>query len=346
MSYIISEIRPSDKRGLAKAEELLVREGIRKDPNLDHLAGAFSDNGDIVAVGGCYSNTLRCLAVDSRHRGEGIMPTLISHLINYQFERGNTHVFLYTKLQNAEIFGALGFHEIARVDGEFMLMENKRDGFAGFLNTLAAKKRIGNSAAVVVNCNPFTLGHRYLIEQASAGSDTVHLFVVSEDASFFSFEDRFDLVREGVAGLSNIALHQTGSYMISNAVFPSYFLKDEDDVIRAQARLDIEIFKKIAAALDISRRYVGEEPFSQVTGIYNSIMNDTLPKAGIECVVIPRKASDGLKISASNVRRLLREGQIEHTRSLVPDSTYRYFLTDKGKKVIKLLQCADEVVHY
>ena len=346
MSYAVSEIRPSNKRGLAQAEELLAREGIRKDPNLDYLAGAYTSDGTLVAVGGCFSNTLRCLAVDSAYRGEGIMPILVSHLIQYEFNKGHTHLFLYTKLDNADIFTSMSFREIARVKGEFLLMENRKDGFTSFLDELAKTKRPGVSAAVVVNCNPFTLGHRHLIEQASQNCDTLHLFVVSEDASFFPFQDRYKLVAEGTADLPNVVMHQTGSYMISSAVFPSYFLKDEDEAIRAQAKLDIEIFTKIAKTLDISKRFVGEEPFSQVTGIYNSIMAAALPDAGIECIVVPRIASDGLKISASNVRKLLSEGRIEETKSLVPPTTYNFFSTERGEAVIKTLQQADEVIHY
>lgn len=92
-----------------------------------------------------------------------------------------------------------------------------------------------------------------------------------------------------MAHLPNVVLHDSGPYIISNATFPSYFLKDEAAVIDGHARLDLAVFTKIAAALNITARYVGEEPTSQVTGLYNQIMCEQLPKAGIECVVVPRK---------------------------------------------------------
>ena len=112
-------------------------------------------------------------------------------------------------------------------------------------------------------------------------------------------------------------LHDSGPYIISNATFPSYFLKDEAAVIDGHARLDLAVFTKIAAALNITARYVGEEPTSQVTGLYNKIMCEQLPKAGIECIVVPRKEADGKAISASTVRQCLQSGDWETLKTLL-----------------------------
>ena len=133
-------------------------------------------------------------------------------------------------------------------------------------------------AALVMNANPFTLGHLYLTERASAENDTVHLFMVSEDASLIPFKVRRRLITEGTSHLDNIIYHDSGPYIISSATFPSYFQKDMDAVIESHAKLDLVIFTKIAHALGIGRRYVGEEPHSRVTGIYNQIMEKELPK--------------------------------------------------------------------
>lgn len=51
--------------------------------------------------------------------------------------------------------------------------------------------------SIVMNCNPFTLGHRYLVEEASRQSDLLYIFVVEEDKSDFPFEDRFNMVKAG-----------------------------------------------------------------------------------------------------------------------------------------------------
>ncbi|MDR1732684.1 MAG: [citrate (pro-3S)-lyase] ligase [Synergistaceae bacterium] len=344
--YSLAEIRLSDKRGLAEADQLLREEGIRRDATLDYLAGLYDEHCNLIAVGGCFLNTLRCLAVNGAHRGEGLMSKIVSHLVEFQVQRGNSSLFLYTKPDNERLFSDLGFYEIARVPGQVLFMENRQRGFACFLEHLALDKKPGRSCALVMNCNPFTLGHRYLVEQAAENNDTTHLFAVSENASLFPFPDRYAMIKAGCADLRNVILHRTGSYMISNAVFPSYFLKNEDAVVEVQARLDLAIFAKIAAALGVTRRYVGEEPFSQVTRLYNEIMLKALPEVGIECIVVPRKRLEGEPISASRVRQLIHDDRMEEVRALVPPGTFDYFSTPAGRETAARIRASSQVVHH
>ena len=321
MAYTISQVYPGDQRALAKVDALLKEEGIERDGNLDYIAAMYDEDYNIIATGSCFLNTLRCFAVSHAHQGEGLLNQIITHLIEVQYERGNLHLFLYTKTTSAKFFGDLGFYEIARVDGTLVFMENRRDGFKSYLRRLEKTRTDGKSGAIVMNANPFTLGNQYLVEQAAAACETLHLFIVSEDASLIPFSVRKKLVAEGTAHLPNVVLHDSGPYIISSATFPSYFLKDKEAVICGQARLDIEVFKRIAATLNISVRYVGEEPTSQVTGLYNSIMASELPGAEIDCRIIPRKAVDGRPISASTVRKALQDGDWKMVSQLVPAST-------------------------
>ena len=157
---------------------------------------------------------------------------------------------------------------------------------------------------------------------------------------------RKELIKAGTAHLPNVVLHDSGPYIISSATFPSYFLKDEAAVIEGHARLDLEIFKKIAAALNVTARFVGEEPTSQVTGLYNRIMAEELPKAGIECRIIPRKAVGDQIISASTVRKALQAGDMETFRRLVPESTAVWFESPEAEPVLARIRAASEVVHY
>ena len=345
--YNVSEIRPSDKRSLRLQDALLKQEGIERDRNLDYSIGLFDDDYNMVATGSCFKNTLRCMAVDSSHQGEGLLNRVVSHLMDHQFERGNTDLFLYTKCNSAKFFHDLGFYEIARVEGKVVFMENRRTGFSSYLDELARTRVAGERiAAVVMNANPFTLGHQYLLETVAAENDAVHVFVVSEDVSLVPFSVRFDLVKKGSAHLKNLIYHPTGSYIISNATFPSYFLKDADVVIESHARLDIQVFKQIAAALGVTRRYVGEEPFSQVTGIYNRIMKEELEADGLECRVIPRKELASVPISASHVRQAVQEGRFDDLKQMVPASTYEYFLSPEAEPVIQKIREAGNVVHY
>ena len=344
--YTISKVYPSDKRAITQIKGLLEKEGITLDANLDYICGMYDDDYNIIATGSCFGPTLRCFAVSKDHQGEGLLNQIITHLMDVQFDRGNMHLFLYTKVNTAKFFEDLGFHEIARVDGTLVFMENRKDGFPGYLKRLEKTKTDGVSAALVMNANPFTLGHQYLVETAAAACDTLHLFVLSEDASLVPFAVRKKLVREGVAHIPNVVLHDSGPYMISSATFPSYFLKDETAVIEGHARLDLAVFTKIARALNVTARYVGEEPTSQVTGLYNEIMARELPEAGIACHVIPRKEADGKAISASTVRVALQQGDWETLETLVPPSTLAYFTSPEAATVLNAIRRAGNVVHY
>lgn len=344
--YSITKVWPKDTATLAKVDALLEQEGIQRDGNLDYTCAITDEDYNVIGTGSCFGNTLRCLAVSSDHQGEGLMNELISHLISVQYERGNLKLFVYTKVSAAKFFKDLGFHEIATVGDKLVFLENRNNGFKNFLDGLEKTRREGTAGAVVMNANPFTLGHRHLVEVAAAEVDTLHLFVVSEDASLVPFKVRKRLIEEGVADLGNVVVHESGPYMISSATFPSYFLKDDALINETHARLDITVFERIAAALGVTKRFVGEEPNSQVTGIYNKVMLEELPQAGIECHIIPRLEIDGEVVSASTVRKALQTGDFETVKRLVPATTYAYFNSPEAEPVLKKIRAAAEVVHY
>lgn len=344
--YSISQVYPDDKGAFAQIDMLLKQEGICRDANLDYTCAMYDEDYQIIATGSCFANTLRCFAVSSSHQGEGILNELVSHLLDVQYRRGNIHLFLYTKVNSAKFFRDLGFYPIAQVENSLVFMENRKDGFARYLDKLTQTKKEGSSAALVMNANPFTLGHQYLAEKAASECDTLHLFIVSEDVSLVPFAVRKNLVLAGTSHLPNVICHDSGPYIISNATFPSYFLKDKEAVIRNHAKLDLIIFTQIAKSLSITCRYVGEEPTSQVTGLYNQIMAEELPKAGIDCRILPRKEFDGKPISASTVRRLLQQKDIPALSGLVPQTTLDYFQSEEGAGVLERIRCAENVVHY
>ena len=345
--YSVSKVYSSDKRANAEIEKLLQNEGIRRDKNLDYTCAIYDENYKVIATGSCFGNTLRCMAVASGHQGEGLMNEIVSHLVQFEYSRKINHLFLYTKCNSAKFFGDLGFYEIVRVENQIVFMENRRTGFNDYLNEISKTKTNGEKiAALVLNANPFTLGHLYLIEKAAAENDFLHVFIVSEDASVVPFEIRKKLIIEGTKHLKNLIYHESGPYIISNATFPSYFQKDDSAVIESHANLDLSIFVRIAETLGINSRYVGEEPKSLVTGIYNKIMSEKLPEHGINCVIVPRKQENGEIISASNVRQAIKNGELEKIKNLVPESTYKFFSSPEAENVIKKIQAADNVIHY
>ena len=345
MGDTLTTISPRDVRGQRQVDALLEQEGIRRDGNLDYTCGLFDSSWRLAATGSCFGNTIRCLAVDRVRQGEGLLNQIISHLMEVQTQRGNTHLFLYTKPQSARFFGDLGFYEIVQAEG-VVFMENRRRGFSDYCAALERTRREGTSAAIVMNANPFTLGHLHLVERAAAENNAVHLFVLSEEAGPIPFAVRRRLVREGTAHLSNVICHDSGPYIISGATFPSYFLKDGDTVIRAHAALDLAVFGRIAPCLNLTRRYVGEERTSHVTALYNEEMIRRLPELGIECRVVPRLERDGQPVSASTVRQAIHDGQLEDIRPLVPDAAWDYFTSPEAGAVVAAIQAEQNVIHY
>ncbi|MEA4898852.1 MAG: [citrate (pro-3S)-lyase] ligase [Christensenellaceae bacterium] len=344
--YHLSVIRPSDTRAQRALTALLQREGISRDRNLDYTVGLFDDGMRLVATGSTFGNTLRCLAVDGEHRGEGLLAQVLTSLIERQVERGYGESFLYTKPETARFFADLGFYEIERVPGKLVFMTDRPRAFEAYLAALRRNAPLsGRAAAVVMNANPFTLGHLHLLEKASRENDVVHVFVVSEEMSLVPGPVRFKLVREGSAHLPNVLCHPSGSYIVSSATFPSYFLKDDETVTRTQAELDIRVFGHIARALSIARRYVGEEPFSGITRIYNDAMIELLPAFGVEPIIVPRVKANGVAISASRVRQLIHDGPVEAIRPLVPLPTYAFFTSEEGRPVVEAIRASDRVIH-
>ena len=176
-----------------------------------------------------------------------------------------------------------------------------------------------------MNCNPFTKGHRYLIEESCKRVDWLIVFVVEEDIALFTFEERYRLVKEGTKDLDNVIVVPSGELILSDNNFSEYFTKKENDVAVLNAEYDINIFADyIAKPLHISYRFAGEEPNDKLTNIYNETMKKILPNKGIEFVEFPRITINKEVVSTSTVRKYLEEREYEKAFALVPQSTMEY----------------------
>ena len=308
-------------------QAFLAKAGLEPDEDLQATVLIWED-GQIIATGSRQDHILKCIAVDDLHQGEGLTGTLLTSLRQDAFSQGHKHLFLYTKPKNKWMFSSLFFYPIAQTK-DVLLMENREHGIRDFLATLPDGHAQGNIGAAVMNCNPFTKGHRYLIETAAKECDHVYIFVLSEDKSEFSAQDRMEMVKLGTGDLPNVTVLPTGPYLISSATFPTYFLKDREQAGTVQCLLDIDIFcKYYAPKFAITRRYVGTEPLSPMTNQYNRALLAALPEKGIEVRQIDRLEQDDTPVSASAVRSAMAAGDKDALRRLVPATTYEYLLKE------------------
>ena len=319
-----------------KVLALLEQSGLAYEEGADATYGIY-ECGELVATGSRAGNILKMLAIAPEHQGGAVFGELVTELVLSGQRAGHDALFVYTKPVYVLSFQALNFTLLASQQKVALLEYGK--GLARWLESKNELIRPGLNGAVVVNCNPFTNGHRYLIECAARQVDHLYVFVVKEDRSIFPFDIRYRLVREGVLDLRNTILLDTSRYIVSGATFPTYFLKKKDPVSKIQTELDVTLFaSKIAPFFNITRRFVGTEPNCPLTGSYNEAMLSILPVYGIELTVVERKLTATGVISASKVRELVGKNDLSLLAEYVPPTTYAFLTSDEAAPIRERLQ--------
>ena len=318
-----------------QVEDFLGSNGLRLG-EVDLYLAVLSEEGAILAGGGLQRDILKCLAVSAEARSLGLSVPLISRLISVASERGYTNVKVFTKPENRSVFESLGFKLLAEAP-KAILMENGR-GLEEYCQYLCAHQAPG---VIIMNANPFTLGHRYLVEQASLsfrapeGRRNLTIIPVKEDASRFPYSERLEMIRTGSGNMADVV--EGSDYQISAATFPTYFLKNLSDAAETQMRLDIDLFgRHIAPALGAHVRFVGTEPADPLTARYNALMKELLPKYGVEVVEISRLTDPESPVTATRVRSLLDAGLFKAASALTPESTWPYLLADLAERALKM----------
>jgi hypothetical protein len=168
---------------------------------------------------------------------------------------------------------------------------------------------IGKTGAVVSRSDPFTLGHRFLIDSALKEVSFLYLFIIEQDNSILPFADRFALVKAETKDLKNVVALPGGKF----------FMKPHNSV------QDIALFaEEIAPVFNITVWFAGKESPDTVTGQYNDAMRRILSEHGVEFREIPRKESNGAAISASTARTLFKQGDFKGIAKIVPKTTLKY----------------------
>lgn len=355
-NYEIRQVPLSLKSSRQKVVNFLAANDLRLE-EVDYYAGVFAgDDDELLAGGGLSGDVLKCIAVSDTLRDTGMSLSLVSHLLSVAQSNGHQQLKVFTKPENKGIFENFSFHAIASAP-KAILMENGNGlrNYCSQLNALAGDK--GEKRGVIVmNANPFTLGHRYLVEQAAAQVDTLFIIVVKEDRSLFSYAERKAMIMAGVADIANVVVCEGSDYAISAATFPTYFLKQLSDATDTHITLDLDLFARhIAPALGATVRFAGSEPLDATTRRYIRLMTELLPAQGIDFVEIERCLINDNIVSATAVRDALTEQDLLKALPLVPHTTVPYLVSRLATDALRqeldttpkpgLVDCADSGAH-
>lgn len=353
----ILELHPTIPRQRRQIEMFLQTNGLRYD-DVDYYAAIVDESSDeMIAGGGLKGSVIKCVAVADGHKGEAVANVIVSHLIAKANAEGCQCVKLYTKPDNRQLFESLSFRLIAESPNA-ILMETGVGGIEKYSEELRVKSEelgvkseelrvkseelgvkseelkndesvVSNArkpiGVIVMNANPFTLGHRFLVEQSSELVERLYVVVVREDCSMFSYNERKAMVSQGVRDIGNVVVVDGSDYAVSAATFPTYFLKQLSDATDTQIILDLDLYRRrIAPALGATIRFFGSEPTDPLTRRYNELMHQQLGEEHVH--EIQRKQQEGSAISASRVRKAMMEGCIWDAIQLVPPTTIPYII--------------------
>lgn len=347
------QLNPSIPRQRRRIEQFLGDNGLRLD-DVDYYAALVDETTDeIVAGGGLKEGVIKCVAVADGHKGEAVANQIVSHLIAQANADGHQCVKLFTKPQNQKMFESMSFRLLAEAP-KAILMEMGIGGIKRYCEELESEKGkvkseksnselhhlnpstpqpiMPPSGIIIMNCNPFTLGHRYLIEQAAQQVDTLYILVVREDCSMFGYDERKAMIVRGVAHINNVVVCDGSEYSISATTFPTYFLKSLSDASDTQMTLDIDLYRRhIAPALGATVRFVGTEPDDPLTRRYNELMKSMLP----DVREVARLQQSGVAVSASRVRKAIVENHLALAARLVPPTTVPYIVAHLATRALK-----------
>lgn len=305
-----------------KIRSFLEKFSLKLDSSITKTFYIENDNFDIIGTISCDGYIIKCLAVDECYQSENIANSLINEVINY-FRINNIYSYqVFTKPKYENIFISLGFSVIIKTDKVIMLeggvnkIDNKVKEIKKIItNRFGEINESSDIGAIVINGNPITNGHMYLIEEASKNHKMVILFVVEENKSEFNFEERFSMIYLSTTRLGNVCVVPSSNYIVSSSTFPSYFLKNEEEVNNQFSLVDALIFKQyFMNNLFIKKRYVGSEQNNKMV-IYNKTLKEVL---GNSLVELDRLKENDIEISASIVRKLLSEKKTEEALQYVP----------------------------
>lgn len=319
MFYVDKIIKGSSSEK-ALEEFLLDKEVIYEDVDASYV---IRDAGDIIATVSVKKNLIKFFYIDEAYQGEGLAIELINSALEDIISKGYRTYFVFTKAKNENIFTSLSMDVIEKTE-DVVLLEGGFFKYADWIQNIKKDLDKDEYSAIVMNANPLTLGHEYLVDKALEEARDLIIFVLEEDASYFSAKDRYEIVKNHYHNNDRVHVYKSGPYIISRATFPTYFLKKDTDKLKVYTELDAKIFaKRIAKDLNIKKRYFGTEPIDKVTQKYNEMMKKILFEYGVESEFIERKKINDEYISASKLREGI-ETDFESIKKYLSQDVYEY----------------------
>ena len=319
MFYVDKIIKGSSSEK-ALEEFLLDKEVIYEDVDASYV---IRDAGDIIATVSVKKNLIKFFYIDEAYQGEGLAIELINSALEDIIYKGYRTYFVFTKAKNENIFTSLSMDVIEKTE-DVVLLEGGFFKYADWIHNIKKDLDKDEYSAIAMNANPLTLGHEYLVDKALEEARDLIIFVLEEDASYFSTKDRYEIVKNHYHNNDRVHVYKSGPYIISRATFPTYFLKKDTDKLKVYTELDAKIFaKRIAKDLNIKKRYFGTEPIDKVTQKYNEMMKKILFEYGVESEFIERKKINDEYISASKLRDGI-ETDFESIKKYLSQDVYEY----------------------
>ncbi len=334
----IIQLTPTLPRHRLLIERFLSANGLRLDTINYYAAMCDEDNGEIIAGGGLHGATIKCLAVSAAHRDEDIAGRLVSHLMSVANAAGHHTVRVFTKPCYRAMFESMSFKLLAEAP-EAVFMETGIGGIDEYTTYLrkcserfhANGKALPSTGTIVMNANPFTLGHQYLVREAARQVDRLFVIAVKEDVSEYTYAERLAMIEKGCEGFGNVQVCHGSDYAISSSTFPTYFIKTASDATDTQMALDLDLYKRhIAPALGATVRFVGSEPDDTFTRRYNNRMQAMLDNVK----VVERLRTHGQTVSASAVRKATATGNLTTAANLVPKTSLPYLVAHLATRAL------------
>lgn len=302
----------------------------------DYAVGMYDCDDNLLATASLDGDTIKGVAVDDSVRSEQLTPRMITALLEHAASEGIDNPKVFTKPEYGPVFSSLSFTRVG-AGSRAILLEHNPHSLSDYKAYLASQpRREGVTGCIVMNANPMTRGHLYLIEQAAQRCDTLFVIPVADTFdSEYSYAERLAIMRRATADMPRVTVLEGSHYAVSRQSFPSYFIKEVGAYTDAHIELDLDIFAThIAPSLGATVRFAGSEPTDRLTARYNELMQTILPSRGIRVEVIDRIEDAGEPISASRVRAMVAQGHASHALTLVPDATVPYLLAHAAAKAL------------